>query len=57
MFLALIGIKPPKNPAAPAYNTVTLGGEGSLNKGDPEAMPPVVPKDEPKKDEPKKEDK
>jgi len=57
MFLALIGIKPPRNPAAPAYNTVTLGGEGTLNKGDPEAMPPVAPpKEEPKKDEPKKDE-
>lgn len=45
MFLALIGIKPPKNPAPPAYTTVTLGGEGSKNV-DPEkeGMPPAVPK-------------
>jgi hypothetical protein len=44
MFLALIGIKPPKNPAPPAYTTVTLGGEGSKNV-DPEkeGMPPAVP--------------
>ncbi|HKA06226.1 MAG TPA: hypothetical protein VKD71_03145 [Gemmataceae bacterium] len=54
MFLALIGIKPPKNPAPPAYSTVTLGGEGSKNV-DPDApMPPAAPKDE-KKDEPKKD--
>jgi len=55
MFLALIGIKPPKNPAPPEYSRVTLGGEGSKNF-DPEApMPPAAPKDEGKKDEPKKD--
>jgi len=55
MFLALIGIKPPKNPAPPEYGRVTLGGEGSKNV-DPEApMPPAAPKDEGKKDEPKKD--
>jgi hypothetical protein len=53
MFLALIGVKPPRNPAPPAYNTVTLGGEGSKNI-DPEAPPPAA-KDEGKKDEPKKD--
>jgi hypothetical protein len=56
MFLALIGVKPPKNPAAPLYSGVTLGGEGSKNV-DPEApMPPPAPKDEGKKDEPKKDE-
>jgi len=54
MFLALIGVKPPKNPAPPAYNTVTLGGEGSKNF-DPEAPKDEGKKDEPKKDEPKKD--
>jgi hypothetical protein len=58
MFLALIGVKPPKNPAPPAYSTVTLGGEGSKNF-DPEAPPPAAKdegkKDEGKKDEPKKD--
>jgi len=58
MFLALIGVKPPKNPAPPAYSSVTLGGEGSKNV-DPEAPPPAAKdegkKDEGKKDEPKKD--
>jgi len=39
MFLNLIGVKPPKNPAPPAYTTVQLGGEGSKNPGDPDAPP------------------
>jgi hypothetical protein len=45
MFLSLIGVKPPKNPAPPAYTTVTLGGEGTKNTGDPdkEPMAPAVP--------------
>lgn len=44
MFLNLIGVKPPKNPAPPAYTTVTLGGEGEKNV-DPakEKMPPMPP--------------
>jgi hypothetical protein len=54
-FLALIGVKLPPNPATPMYSNVTLGGEGSLNKGDPEAAPPAVPKVDEKKDEPKKD--
>lgn len=56
LFLSLIGVKPPKNPAAPAYSGVTLGLEGSKAAVDPDAPPPpVVPKDE-KKDEPKKDE-
>src|SRR5262245_47699930 len=50
-FLALIGVKPPRNPAAPEYNRYQLGGEGSKNSGDPDA--PVAPKEEPKKDKDK----
>jgi hypothetical protein len=40
MFLSLIGVKPPKNPAPPAYTTVTLGGEGSKAAKDEDAPPP-----------------
>ncbi|HJZ94408.1 MAG TPA: hypothetical protein VKE40_26325 [Gemmataceae bacterium] len=50
-FLSLIGVKPPRNPAAPEYNRFQLGGEGSKNSGDPDA--PVAPKEEPKKDKDK----
>lgn len=60
VFLHLIGVKPPKAPAAPAYTTVNLGGEGAAAPKDGEVpMPPVVDpkKEEPKKEEPKKEDK
>lgn len=56
MFLNLIGVKPPRNPAPPAYSSpnIKLGGEGALAPKDPDAapMPPAV---DPKKDEPKKE--
>jgi hypothetical protein len=58
-FLALIGIKPPKNPAPPAYSGVTLGGEGQLapKESSDVLAPPPVPKAEEKKDEPKKDEK
>jgi hypothetical protein len=51
MFLNLIGVKPPKNPAAPAYATVTLGMEGVKNKGEEGdgGMPPVPMPEEKKK--------
>jgi hypothetical protein len=47
MFLHLIGVKPPKNPAPPAYSSVTLGKEGALAPKDPDA--PVPPPADPKK--------
>src|SRR5439155_3398832 len=42
MFLNLIGVKPPRNPAPPAYTMVNLGGEGALapkNQDDNIPMP------------------
>jgi hypothetical protein len=51
MFLNLIGVKPPKGAAPPAYSQVELGGRGAKNPGDPEApMPPAVPVPEEKKE-------
>jgi len=58
LFLNLIGVKPPRHPAPPAYSGVNLGtpGEvGGAKEGDA-PMPPAVP--DPKGGaEPKKEDK
>lgn len=46
MFLNLIGVKPPRGAAPPAYTTVNLGGEGALapkKEDDGAPMPPAVP--------------
>ncbi len=50
MFLNLIGIKPPKNAAPPAYTRATLGGEGALApKKEDDGLPPVPAVPEKKK--------
>jgi len=44
LFLNLIGVKPPKNPAPPAYTSVNLGTDAAPPAGGPDApMPPAVP--------------
>lgn len=56
MFLNLIGVKPPRHPAPPAYTMVNIGGEGEKapkNQDDNIPMPPPVEKKDEKKDEKK----
>jgi hypothetical protein len=48
MFLHLIGVRPPKNPAPPAYSSVILGREGEKAPKDPDAPEVPMPPD-PKK--------
>jgi hypothetical protein len=49
LFLNLIGVKPPRHPAPPAYAGVNLGpadGSGPAKDGDMPPMPPAEPKKE-----------
>lgn len=56
VFLHLIGVKPPKAPAAPAYTTVNLGTGDSAPAAPKDGEVPMPPVVDPKKEDPKKED-